>query len=473
LLPAEYIQELSKLQDKVPPYPFAEAQAILEKELPRPLSETFTSIDPQPLAAASIAQVHRARMLGGEEVVVKVQRPGIARVIEVDLEILLHMATLLERHVEGWELHKPTEVVAEFGETLEKELDFTIEAANFERMAALFQDDPKVCFPKVFREATTGKVLTMEYVKGIPAGAVERLREEGYDLSEIAARGADLLLEQMLLYGFFQADPHPGNLMILPQNVICLLDMGMVGRLDQATRASMVDLMLGVVRCDYSSVVRALLSLTVWEDEPDRKALEREIAAVMDIHLNRPLKELELGRFLQQLFRAAHKFRLRVPPDLLLLIKALATTESLGRKLDPEFDLVKKAAPFVKKVYLERYQPQRLAGDFWEYGSDLIQLARQLPLDLRTLLRLARKGRLQLEIKHLDLENLQLSQTQNNNLLSFAIVLAGLIIGSSVVIHSGIPPTWHNIPLIGLAGFMVAGLMGFWLLISILRRGLM
>lgn len=473
ILPRDFIEELVKLQDEVPPFPYSEARQIIESELQGPLEEIFQSIEPEPLAAASIGQVHRARLVDGEEVVIKVQRPGIRATIEVDLEILLHIATLMERHLEGMEIQRPTEVVEEFARTIEKEMDYRIELANMERFAGLFINEPKVCVPKVFSQATTGLILTMEYMDGIPARQIDRLRDAGYDLRAIAGLGADLILEQILVHGFFHADPHPGNILILPGQVVCFLDMGMMGRLNQRTRETVVDLVMTLVRKDESAVVDVLLELTEWEDEPDRRALERETVDFVNQHLYRPLKELELGKLFQQLFSLAAQYRLRVPADLLLLFKALTSLEGLGSRLDPDFDIIAQARPFVRRVRMERLHPGRVAKDFWDYGAEIINILREVPGELKAVLRLARRGKLRIEFEHRGLESMLATQDRVSNRISFAIVLASLVIGSSLVILSDIPPKWHEIPIIGLAGYVVAGIMGFWLLVSILRGGRM
>ncbi len=472
-LPPEYIEELTRLQDEVPAFDYKEVERILISELGGPCTDVFASIDEKPLAAASIGQVHKAVLRDGETVVFKVRRPGIRRIIEVDLEILYHIATLMEKHLDGWDLHKPTEVVEEFGRTLERELDYRIEAANMERFGGQFQKEERVYVPKVFREATTEKVLTMEYVEGVKPRSAEALRAAGFDPREIADRGADLILIQVLEEGFFHADPHPGNLVILPGHIICYLDMGMMGRLDRTSRELILDLVMAMVRKDSPSAVDALLKLTHWEDEPDRRALEREVGEFLDQHFYRPLKELELGGLMQQLFNMAVEHRVRIPADLLLLLKALSAMEGLGRMLDPDFDVIAKAAPFVKKAQMARYDPRRLAGDLWDFGAEAVSLIREVPRELRTVLRLARQGRLKIEFEHKGLDDMQNSLERASNRMAFAIVLAALIIGSSLVIQSGIPPKWHDISIIGLAGYLVAGVMGFWLLISILRRGRM
>lgn len=473
LMPPEFIEELSKLLDEVPAFPFEQAQEIIAAELKSPPEELFDEIEAQAVAAASIGQVHRARLKDGEEVVIKVQRPGIRRTIEVDLEILYHIATLMERHLEGWDVNRPTDVVEEFGRTLERELDYTIEASNMERFADMFSRDDRVYVPKVFREATGGRVLTMEYISGIKAGSLDRLRAAGYDLKAIADRGADLILQQILVNGFFHADPHPGNLFILPGQVVCFLDMGMMGRLDRQTREDIVDLVMAVAVQSETALVDALMRLTIWEEEPNRRALERETAEFTAQHFYRPIKDLELGKLMQQLFNIAVKYRLRIPPDLLLLLKALTALEGLGRALDPDFDIVAKATPFVRRVKMERVHPRRLAEDLISFGGESLRLLREVPGELRSVLRLARQGRLKIKFEHRGLDPMRNTVDRASNRLSFAVVLAALIIGSSLVIQAGIPPKWHDIPIIGLAGYLVAGIMGFWLLISILRTGRM
>lgn len=473
VVPQDFLEELIKLQDEVPSFPFDEVKQILETELSGPFYELFVHVEPEPVAAASMAQVHRARLFDGQEVVIKVQRPGIRRTVEVDLEIMFHIATLMERHLEGMELHRPTEVVEEFGRIIERELDFKIEAGNMERFASLYRNDPRVYIPKVIAEASTERVLTMEFIDGIKAGDLESLRVQGYDLAEIADLGGDLVMQQTMVFGYFHADPHPGNLMVLPGPVMCLLDLGMVGRLDRRTREEIVDLVLAVTRRDAKSMVSALLRMTEWEEEPDRRDFERDVADFVDQNLRGPLKDLVLGRVLQQIFEIASHYRLRVPADLLFLIKALTVTEGLGRQLNPDFDIVAKARPFVKQVQMERYSPGRLAGDLKDYTAEWLDIARDLPADIRTIVRLVRTGKIRLQLDHGGFESLRHTLDQTNNRLSYALVLAALIIASSIIVHSGLPPTWHEIPIIGLVGYIVAGAMGLWLLITILRRGMM
>ena len=311
LIPVEFIRELAKLQDRVPPCDIEAVRQVIVDELGRAPEALFASFEATPEASASIGQVHRAVLPGGEQVAVKVQRPGIRPVIEVDLEILLHLATLAERHVTEIALHRPVRIVEEFAKTLERELDYRLEAANIMRMARLFLDDPTVYLPAVYNDYSSGRVLTCEYVPGIKISDTEALDAAGLDRRLITRRGADLVLKQVFVHGFFHADPHPGNIFVLPENVICLLDFGMTGNIDHATREDFVDLVDAVVHRHESRTTQLLLKITEYDKEPDRRRFSRDVADFVGLHLNRPLEEIELGRLLNRLLELSANHRLR------------------------------------------------------------------------------------------------------------------------------------------------------------------
>jgi len=473
LIPFEYIKELSKLQDQVPPFPYDDVRKTIKSETGKLPQEIFERFDETPLAAASIGQVHRATLKDGEAVVVKIQRPGIQKIIEVDLEIMLHLAGLMERHLEELEAYHPTRIVEEFAHSLQKEINYRTEASHIERFARQFMDDETVYIPKVFREMSTQRILTMEYVEGIKASEVERLQREGYDLPEITRRGTGLIMKQIFDFGFFHADPHPGNILALPNNVIGLLDFGMVGHISRQEREAFTDLVSQVVRGDEKKVADAVLNLTHYDKDPDRNEFERDLAELIDQHLYRPLKELEIGRLLQQLLEILTKHRLRLKPDLFLMMKALSTVEGLGAMLDPDFQLIKQAEPFIRHIRLQRLNPKTIAGDMIDTGSELFTLLKEIPREVRGILKQAKEGKVKIEFEHKGLEPMLFTHDRTSNRIAFAIVLAALIIGSSLITLSDIPPKWNDIPIIGLAGFIIAGVMGFWLLVTILRRGRM
>ena len=471
LIPVQFIHELSKLQDEVPPFPFSEAREILEAELKSPIEDKFEQFDETPLAAASIGQVHRARLKDGEDVIVKVQRPNVRVTIEVDLEIMLHLAVLIERHVEEWGIYRPTRIVEEFSRTLGREIDYTIEASNTERFARQFVGNSMVYVPRVFREVTTKRILTMEYVDGIKASKIDRWEREGFDRKIIASRGADLMLEQVFKHGFFHADPHPGNVFILPDNVICYLDFGMMGRVDRYAREDFADVIYGYVSRDESKIADALLKIVQWDKEPDRRVLERDIADFVEAHLYKPLKELRIEDLLYQLLELIRRHQLQLPPDIFLMVKALSQVEGLGLVMDPDFDMTERAAPFVKRLKLDRLSPRRIVGDFLDSGGELVHLLKEIPGELRDILKQIRQGKTNIGFEHKGLEKFIFEMDRSSNRVAFSLIVASLIVGSSLIIRSDLGPFLFGFPLLGIVGFSIAGVLGVWLIISILRSG--
>ena len=466
--------ELSKLQQAVPPFPFEKVRTIVEGELKRPLDAIFERFDEKSMAAASIGQVHRARLLDGDEVVVKVQRPDIEALVEVDLEILLHLALLAERHVEDLRLYRPSRIVQEFTRVLERELDFTTEASHLERFAGDFLGDDTVYVPKVYRAFTTRHVLTLEFVDVIPATDRAALISAGFDPKLIAARGADLTLKQIFVHGFFHADPHPGNVFVLPGNVICLLDFGMMGRLDRQGRELFADLVYALASREPGHATVALLRLTSHDDdepELDLRQLEIDVAEFIDLNISPTLGGLDFSKLLLELLELVHRHRLTIPPDLVMMLKAAATIEGLAVRLDPEMNLVAVARPYIQRLKAARFRPRRLMHAIVDSGGELLHLAREIPGGLRDLLRQAKRGGLKIGFEHRGLENLLGTHERVANRVSFAIVVAALIVGSSLIVQSRIPPTWHDIPVIGLVGYLAAGAMGFILLAAMIRHG--
>jgi len=471
LVPMDYIDELSKLQDKIPAFPFEQVRNVVKAEFGMPPEDLFGTLEQEPFASASIGQVHRAVLKDGESVAVKFQRPGIQKIIEVDLEIMLHLATLAERHIEELSFHRPVKIVDEFAKTLEKEIDYKNEATNMERVARQFLDDPHVYIPKVFRETTTTRVLTTEFIEGIKISHIEKLEAAGLDRGILTARGADLVLKQIFVHGFFHADPHPGNIFVLPDNVICLLDFGMTGIVDRQTREDFVDLLDSIVHQNEVRASQALLKLTDWEHEPDRRKCEREVADFMGRHLYKPLKDIELGKLLQELLELATELRLRIPPDIFLMMKAFSTVEGVAHMLDPGFDMIAQATPFITEVKLARYKPQRIADDVYDLATRLLHFFQQFPKDLLDLASLIRQQKLRLQIEHRGLETMLATHDRISNRISFSILIAALIIGSALIVISETPPLIYGISLIGILLFSAAAIMGIWLLVAILKKG--
>ena len=471
LIPDDFRRELSKLQDRVPTFAFSEVKKIVETEIDGSLQERFGFFDEQPFASASIGQVHRAGLPDGEVVAVKVQRPGIKRIIEVDLEIMLHLAMLMERNIKEIAIYRPVKIVEEFARTLEREIDYKIEATSMERFAREFLDDPTVYIPKVFRDTTTERVLTMELVDGIKVSEIEKLEEAGLDREKITASGADFYLKQVFNYGFFHADPHPGNIFVLPDNVICLLDFGMTGSVDRQTREEFVDLIDSIIHRHESRTTQVLLKLTYWDDEPDIRMLEKDVADFMGQHLYKPLKDIEIGKLLNQLLELSSRHRLMIPPDLFLMMKALTIIEGVALMLDPDFDMISQTTPFIKRVKLAKFYPDRIVGDIIKLGSEMLQFVEQFPKDMLEITRLIRQQKLSFKTEHQGLETMLATHDQISNRISFSVIIAALIIGSALIVISETPPLFYGISLIGIILFSAAAIMAIWLLIAILRKG--
>jgi ubiquinone biosynthesis protein len=461
LIPLEYVQELSKLHDDVPSFPYEDIKETIKSETGRFPEEIFRSFDQTPIAAASLGQVHKAILKDSEEVVaVKVQRPNIQQTIEVDLEIMLLLASLMERHVVEMELLHPTNAVNEFARSIEKELDYTVEASHIERFARQFLDDDTVYVPKVYRDLSTQRILVMEFVDGIKASDFDHLEQGGYDLKQVASRGAGTILKQICVYGFYHADPHPGNIFILPNNVICFIDFGMMGRISQQEREDFTDFVELLINRDEDKVVDALLKLTHYTEAPNRSELRRSLAEFIDQYAYLPLEKVEISKMLRSILEILNKQGMSLEPHLYLMIKALSTAEGLGRFLDPEFEIGKHAEPFFRKVKASRYTAKRIAGDLGAISGEL-----------REVLKNVRDGKLRIEIAYHELDRTLFRFDLISDRIASAIVLAALIVGSSIIILSRTPPRWHDMPIIGLLGFLIAAVMGFWLLTSILRRG--
>jgi len=470
LIPADFLEELAKLQDTAPPFAEAAVRAIVLAELGRQPEEIFQFFDGEPMAAASIAQVHHARLKNGDEAVVKVLRPAVEQLIGVDLEILVYIAGLMEQHIEEIQGHNPVAVAQEFARSLSQEIDFSQELANIQRFARQFAGKATIHVPKVYPELSTSRVLVMERVVGIKAADVAALRAAGCDLPLIAKRGTRLIMEQIFVHGFFHADPHPGNIFILPGNIVCFVDFGQMGRLSRREREELTNLIVHVVAGREREMVSALLRVTNQLGEVNNEALGRDLIRLIDLYLYRPLAGLEAGRIIQEVIALISRHRLSLKPEFYLMLKAVSTVEGLGLMLDPKLELVRLAKPFMRRMSLGRFAPNRLAEDLSYTGVAYAHLLREAPEELRLILHQLRRGQMRIEFEHRGIRQIAPDLHRVANRLAFAIVLAALIVGSSLIVLSDIPPRWHNIPLLGLLGFFIAGIMGLRLTFAMLQK---
>jgi ubiquinone biosynthesis protein len=474
LLPEPIIAELVKLQDSVPPFSAETARSIVEQELDQPLDEIFEKFENTPIAAASIGQVHRAVLHGGQSVAVKIQRPGVTRTMNRDLEILQDLSSLAERKLDWAKQYGLTRMVAEFSRSLLAELDYAQEGRNAERIAAQQPEQAKVAIPAIYWDFSSARVLTMEYVEGITLNRREELLERGIKLKKIAQQLVEMMLDQIFIHGFFHADPHPGNVMLLDNGKLALIDFGMVGRLSEEMKDSLSALVIALMRRNTDSMVRAILRLGVIPENADRAALRDDMDRLRESYYDIPFNQVSIGKALNDLFAVARKHRLVIPPDLAMLGKTMLTLEGVVANLDPSFSIVQMAEPFGRQLVKQRFSGSRVQRKLLGGVADLAESLVELPAQVRQLSALLGSGKLKVEVGLPELKNLEHKFSRVGNRLSFSIVLlafsiimAGLIIGSSL---RGEPSLLWDFPTVEI-GSVIALLMVVWLLLSIFKSG--
>jgi ubiquinone biosynthesis protein len=471
LIPLRYCIELGKLQDCVPPFPLEEAQAQIEKDLRKSLTELFREFIPEPMAAASLAQVHLATLRNGQEVIVKVQRPRIRAVIDEDFDILAQLARLANRYLAEWRPYNPVQLVHEFRQSILKELDFTLEAANNQRIHEQFKGDETVYIPRIHQELSTSRVLVMERVKGIKITELEALQEAGLDRRLLAIRGANAFLRQIFVFGFFHADPHPGNLFALPGNRVAFIDFGMIGRLHKETKEQIAAMLVAIANHDIHRLLEAAMALGAVDEDAPLQRLSWDLEDLLDRHYVSSLKSFKVGDALKDLLNVMSRYHMHMPPEMTMLSKTLITIEGVGETLDPDFDMVALTKPFAQKLISERYSLDAMAWDLRGMAETLYNLVVSLPKNMQWIMDKLKKGTLGLKFQLKGLERLILTLERASNRLSFSLIVAAIIVGSSIVLIADKGPHLLGYPAIGLVGFLAAGLMGLWLVISILRSG--
>jgi len=433
IVPAEYLAELQKLQDRVPTVETEKIFGQVHQELGRPVEELFSHFDPTPLATASIAQVHRGTLKTGEQVVFKIRRPEIETVIETDVDILMGLAYLMDKHLPGGEMYDPIGLVKEFRRSITRELDFSREGRTIDRFSSNFADEESVRIPKVYWEFSGRTVLTLEYVSGIKISEVDKLQQAGYDLKEIARSGATVFLKQVFEHGLFHADPHPGNLHILPDNVICIFDFGMVGRLDDDLKLQLTELLLSVLRRDVDHIISQLLYSGELVDETDLKGLKRDLSEFIDDYYDILLQDLRVGKLLIDFIEILTEYRIKFPANMMLLSRALIAMEGLGRQLDPGFNMVEHLQPFTEQIVKERYSPANITKELTKTVQSYQSLGKSLPRDIKEFINRVNRNKFKIDLEHRGLERLITDLDKSTNRISFSLVIAALIIGSSLI----------------------------------------
>ena len=473
LFPPRWIAEFEKLHADVPAVPFELLLPELTRSLGRSPFEVFREIDTRAHGAASIAQVHRARLQDGTSVVLKVRRPGVRETIDADLRLLRRVSELIESEMPEARRYRPAEIAEQFAKSLEREADFAVETRNIERFAKNFAGDPHIVIPRIYPEYTSDVLLVQEHVDGIPATDLAAVEKSNLDKKLLAARGVDGFLKMILLDGFFHADPHPGNVFYIPGNRIVVIDFGMVGRLSPQRRAQVIDLLGGIARMAEEPMLEVLLD---WAGDAyvDEAKLAADVNEMAFEYEGVALKDIRVGNVIRQFAGIVREHSIVLPSDLSLMFKALITLEGLGRQYDPDFHIINHLTPLVKTALAERYQPRELMRRGRGMVTEFMNVVGGVPRDLARFLREARRGktRIDLDLKRLDSFGRQLDRTLDR--VTVGIMTASLVIGSAIVLTVRDGPTLWGIPVlpaIGLLGYVLAFLNSLWIVYGIWRSG--
>lgn len=456
LIPIEWAEEFKSLQNSVPGVEYALIEKRLEEEYGPRLHTLFRSIQKKPLAAASIAQVHRAVLHDGARIVLKVLRPGIRDVVEADMEILRHLAEIAENYFQNLG-YSPSAVVDEFAREIAKELDLEHEGRSTDRLRGFFEEDSGVVFPKVYWEATTQNVLALQEIRGKVFNQLDPEKMEPESRRSLVENGTRAVFRQCLEFGFFHADPHPGNLIALPKGRIAFIDCGMTGEIDARTARQLADLVSGVVGGDVDRVIRVVGMLgDVPSEKLEDRVLRNDVHAIVSQFHNVSLDQLNLGKLLDEFFAALRSNKISCPADLVFLIKALTTIESVGRWLDPTFPLAEFVRPYVEKLVERRYSFSALRSRAQKSLLNYIEFAEDLPAELRSLLTQVRRNRFAINLEHRGLTRLTHTIEHASRNISFALIIASMLVGSSILILAARNAGVGALTAIGVAGFLAA-----------------
>ncbi|HBD08870.1 MAG TPA: protein UbiB [Syntrophobacteraceae bacterium] len=483
LFPPEYILEFEKLQDQVPPVAYADIEGVIERELKQPLSQLFADFDTESLAAASVAQVHRAGLFSGEEVAVKLIRPGIHKKIRKDIRLMYTVAERIEKVFEAGRIVGVVNLVKEFERTIFRELDMLIEAGSMEKFAAHFKDGDELYIPGVYWGHTSKSVLVMEYIDGVKMDAVEAIRAMGIDPKEIAMIGLRSFSRQLMDFGFFHADPHPGNTLVLADGRVGLVDFGITGYLDEEMMMHVANLFLGYAEHDYNLVMDALKGAgLVHEDMPDLVDFRRDLKDISEPFYGRSLQNISVRDVYEQVMQLVLKYRIRLPRNLLLLLKTFIQTEALGKILGSDASLLEVTKPYAKRLLLQSYEARKILKNLDRELRDLGHTVKTMPKSIQTILRQTAEGRQRLTLHHSGFESLDTRIEKGINRLTVGLVISASLVAAALVLNSTqrladitvnlfgvktIPLT----ALFGLTGYAVATILGLWLILNIFRSG--
>ena len=466
LVPPGMLIELQKLQEGVPPFPSDEAIAQLENQLGQPVEKLFASFDRVPIAAGSLGQVHRARHLNGTQLAVKIRRPTAVRDVERDLALMQELAILLERNVQEARIFDPVGLVNHFARSIRRELNFAREGRTMDEFRRLFRQDATLYVAEVFWELTTEAVLTMEFVDGFRIDELDQGAGPKWDAAQIAANGARIFMKQAFEFGVFHGDPHPGNIRILRDGTLCLLDYGMIGMLDGKTREQLLDLLLAITQQDVDGAVKLVMQIGEPSREVDRPLLQIDMRDFVSNYYGIELERLNIGHALSDFVAILSNHAIRCPGTLMLLIRCLVALEGVGHTLDPAFNLAAHLQPFVERLVKDRYSPTRMAERMWSESQHLLGYAHDIPGHVNRTLRKLSQDDLRIQLEHRNLDHFILELERSSNRLVVGMVIAALIVASALIISKGSSTIWVTLPI-----YVLSSLLAIWLVYGIFRSG--
>ena len=471
LIPSEYVSELERLQDRVAPEKYKRIRDTVKLQLGAFPEEIFESFDSVPLAAASIAQVHRARTKEGCEVVLKIRRPGIVKTIHTEMEMLQDLAALVKMRLGRDSTIDPVRMVNEFSQAVTKEVDFANERRNQQRFIRNFESDLTIHVPEVFEAYSSEGILTMEFIDGIKPSNIEQLENAGLAPKTVASRGADFVLKQVFDHGFFHTDPHPGNFLILPDNILSPLDFGQVGRLAVQDRMLLQYIVLSIVDGDATKIVHGLERAETLADATDLAELTRDIEEILSDYTGLPLKDIPFGEALSRTFDVIRGHHITPPRDFTLMLKSLMTIEAFATDLDTEFQIIDHLKPYARKFSFEQISPENLFRQMRKATRGAGELAARFPEDAAAIISKFRRGNFKIHVYHDHLEELEQTLDNSSNRISFAVIIAALLIASSLLVpQTGDVLGIVSLQTLGIIGYLTAAAMGAWLLASIIRH---
>ncbi len=464
----EISTELSKLQSDAPPFSYEKARQIIIEELGTAPEKLFKSFEKKPIAAASLAQVHRAILKDGAVVAVKVQRPHIQEIIERDIHILFALAHAIDRFIPESRPYQPVRVIKEFADWTMRELDFTTEGHNADRFRSAFKDNAHIHIPAIVWQHTTARVLTMEFVHGVKADDLAGMRRMRTDPKELAKFGVEALLQQFFIDGFFHADPHPGNFFALPQNVLCFHDFGMVGYLQESQRRELVSCFIAFTNKDIERYIKHLLHLATTDAKSDTVGFEKDVATIMNELLFSPTRTSIAWVFFRAINAGARR-GIRFPADLALFGKAIITTEAMGLKLRPDFDFNKELTPFVRRIWKEYFSPEKnlkaLESDFFDY----LALLKNFPERTQRMLTKIESGEIGIKLDATDLLGIKTEFDRQNDLRILGTATISLFIISNIFSYLEGVKSINGIKFSSIS-FIILAFLLFWLVARVVKK---